>query len=333
MTREVKEARSKTLARLVPEKPFNPTSDEIFQIICTILASGIIVIIAVTGIVLGRGSLLVLDKFGVGFVTGVNWNAVPGSEIYGVLPYILGTLVTSGIAIGIGIPVSLGIAIFLSEMSPNALRVPLSQLVELLAAVPSVVYGLWGIFVLRFWVVDYLETPLSRSLGFLPVFSGPPNGLDLLKGGLILAIMIIPTISSISRDVMMAVPSSQREAAYSIGATKWEVVRMGVLSYARSGIFGASILGLGRAVGETMAVTMVIGNATGSAAIPVSLFRSGQTMASLIATEFNEAETGSLQQSALIGVGLVLFLIAVLINVFAQLMVWKVLKVKAGAVE
>lgn len=333
MTREVREARSKILNRLVPDRPFNPTSDEIFQILCTILASGIIVIVAVTGLILGQGSLVVFHQFGVGFVSGVNWNAVTGSEVYGILPYILGTLVTSGIAIGIGIPVSLGIAIFLAEMAPNIVRAPLSQLVELLAAVPSVVYGLWGIFVLRFWVADYIETPLSKSLGFLPIFSGSPNGLDLLMGGLILAIMIIPTISSISRDVMMAVPASQREAAYSIGATKWEVVRMGVLNYSRSGIFGAAILGLGRAVGETMAVTMVIGNATGVGAIPVSLFRSGQTMASLIATEFNEAETGSLQQSALIGTGLVLFLIAILINVFAQLMVWRVLKVKAGAVE
>lgn len=333
MTREIRKARSKVLARLVRERAFTPTSDEAFQIICTVLASGIIVIIAVTGLVLGRGSLLVFHQFGVDFVAGVKWNAVTGSEVYGILPYILGTLVTSGIAIGIGIPVSIGIAVFLAEMAPSIVRVPLSQLVELLAAVPSVVYGLWGIFVLRFWVANYVETPLSKSLGFLPIFSGSPNGLDLLMAGLILAIMIIPTISSISRDVMMAVPASQREAAYSIGATKWEAVRMGVLSYSRSGIFGAAILGLGRAVGETMAVTMVIGNATGVGAIPVSLFRSGQTMASLIATEFNEAETGSLQQSALIGTGLVLFVIAILINVFAQLMVWKVLKVKAGAVE
>jgi phosphate transport system permease protein len=263
----------------------------------------------------------------------MNWNAIVGQESYGILPYILGTLVTSGIAIGIGIPISLGIAIFLAEMAPNRIRAPLSQLVELLAAVPSVVYGLWGLFVLRFWIADYVEAPLSTSLGFVPIFQGTPNGLDLLMGGVILAIMIIPTISAISRDVMSAVPSSQREAAYSIGATRWEVVRIGVLSYARSGIFGAAILGLGRAVGETMAVTMVIGNSTGVGALPVSLFRSGQTMASLIANEFNEAEAGSLQQSALIGVGFTLFLIALLINVFAQLMVWRVLKVKGGAVE
>jgi phosphate transport system permease protein len=332
MTRQVQETRSRSQVRELSNAIANATSDQAFEVLATIVASAIVVIIAVTVVVLGRGSSQVLGRFGIGFVTGVNWSTA-GQEAYGILPYLLGTLVTSGIAIAIGIPISLGIAIFLAEMAPNAVRVPLSQLVELLAAVPSVVYGLWGLLVLRFWIADYVETPLSKNLGFLPVFQGAPNGLDLLMGGIILAIMIIPTISSISRDVMSAVPSSQREAAYSIGATRWEVVRMGVLSYARSGIFGAAILGLGRAVGETMAVTMVIGNATGAAALPVSLFRSGQTMASLIATQFNEATAGSLQQSALIGVALMLFFIALLINVFAQLMVRKVLKVKGGAVE
>jgi phosphate transport system permease protein len=310
----------------------NPTSDQVFEVLVTIFACVIIVVLALTAIVLGGGSVQVFGKFGIGFVTGVNWS-VAGQETYGILPYILGTLVTSGIAIVIGIPISIGIAIFLAEMAPVRVRTPLSQLVELLAAVPSVVYGLWGLFVLRFWIIDYVETPLSTHLGFIPLFHGAPNGIDLFMGGIILAIMIIPTISAISRDVMAAVPASQREAAYSIGATRWEVVRMSVLSYSRSGIFGAIILGLGRAVGETMAVTMVIGDATGTGAIPVSLFRSGQTMASLIVTEFNEAATGSLQQSALIGVALMLFVIALLINVFAQLMVWRVLKVRGGAIE
>ena len=323
---------SKRQVRAVSDRIVAATSDQVFEILVTVVACAIVVIIALTTIVLGRGSFLVFSQFGSGFVTGVNWS-VAAPEIYGILPYILGTLVTSGIAIVIGIPISLGIAIFLAEMAPNQLRAAFSQIVELLAAVPSVVYGLWGLYVLRFWIADYVEAPLSSNLGFIPIFHGAPNGLDLLMGGIILAIMIIPTISAISRDVMSAVPSSQREAAYSIGATKWEVVRMGVLSYSRSGIFGAAILGLGRAVGETMAVTMVIGNATGSGAIPVSLFRSGQTMSSLIATEFNEAATGSLQQSALIGVALTLFLIALLINVFAQLMVRRVLRVKGGAVE
>lgn len=335
VTEETQEGRSRTASRSFASfrRITRHTSDEIFEVLTTVLASAIIVIIVVTGVILGRGSAQVFGKFGISFLTGADWNAIVGQEVYGALPYILGTLVTSGIAIAIGIPVSLGIAIFLAEMSPNAIRAPLSQLIELLAAVPSVVYGLWGLLVLRLYIANYLEAPLSTSLGFIPIFHGSPNGLDLFMGGIILAIMIIPTISSISKEVMMAVPASQREAAYSIGATRWEVVRMGVLNYSRSGIFGAAILGLGRAVGETMAVTMVVGNAIGQGALPTSLFKSGQTMASLIANEFNEAVSGSLHQSALIGIALVLFMIALLINVFAQLMVWKVLKVKGGSVE
>jgi phosphate transport system permease protein len=335
VTEETQETPPRTVSRSLANlrRVTHPTSDEIFEVLSTVLASAIIVIIVVTGVILGRGSAQVFGKFGIGFLTGANWNEIVGQEVYGALPYVLGTLVTSGIAIAIGIPVSLGIAIFLAEMAPNAVRAPLSQLIELLAAVPSVIYGLWGLLVLRFYIANYVEAPLSTSLGFIPIFHGSPNGLDLFMGGIILAIMIIPTISSISKEVMMAVPASQREAAYSIGATRWEVVRMGVLNYSRSGIFGAAILGLGRAVGETMAVTMVIGNAIGQGAMPTSLFKSGQTMASLIANEFNEAVSGSLHQSALIGIALVLFMIALLINVFAQLMVWKVLKVKGGSVE
>jgi phosphate transport system permease protein len=309
----------------------HPSGDDIFEILSNIFACSAIVVVVLTGIVLLRGSFPVLGKFGVGFLTGVDWNTTLGQESYGVFPYVLGTLVTSGIAIGIGIPVSLGIAIFLAEMAPTGIRALLSQIVEILAAVPSVIYGFWGLLVLRPWIVTYVEIPLTASLGTLTIFHGSPHGLDVFMGGLILAVMIIPTVSSISKEVMMAVPASQREAAYSIGATRWEVVRMGVLSYSRSGIFGAAILGLGRAVGETMAVTMVIGGALGSQAVPTSLFMPGQTLASLIAGQFNEAE--SLQLSALIGAGLALFGLALLINVFAQLMVWKVLKVKAGAVE
>jgi phosphate transport system permease protein len=307
------------------------SGDDIFEVLSNIFACAALVVVVLTGIVLIRGSLPVLGKFGVGFLTGVDWNTTLGQESYGVLPYVLGTLVTSGIAIGIGIPISLGIAIFLAEMAPTGIRAPLSQIVEVLAAVPSVIYGFWGLLVLRPWIVNYVEVPLTASVGNLTIFRGSPHGLDLFMGGLILAVMIIPTVSSISKEVMMAVPSSQREAAYSIGATRWEVVRMGVLSYSRSGIFGAAILGLGRAVGETMAVTMVIGGALGPEAVPTSLFMPGQTLASLIAGQFNEAE--SLQLSALIGAGLALFGLALLINVFAQLMVWKILKVKAGAVE
>jgi phosphate transport system permease protein len=308
------------------------SSDSTFRELTAAISAAIIVIIALTALVLVQGSLPVLNQFGLGFLTGVKWNPVEGREVFGVLPYVLGTLATSGIAILLGVPISIGIAVFLSEMSIGPIRTVLSQLIELLAAVPSVIYGLWGLFVLRFWVRDWIEAPLSRYFGSLPGLTGAPFGLDLLSAGLILTIMIIPTVSVISKEVMMAVPSSQREAAYSIGATKWEVVRIGVLSYARSGIFGAAILGLGRAVGETMAVTMVIGNATGANAIPTSLLKPGATLSSIIANEFNEATTAT-HTSALIGAGLVLFLLAAAINIFAQLLVWRVLKVKSGAVE
>ncbi len=309
------------------------SGDDLFQYLSNSVALAVAIILVLTALILVNGSLPVLQKFGLGFVAGIYWNPVAGREVFGALPYILGTLVTSGVAIAIGVPISIGIAVFLAEMAPAAIKEPVSRLVELLAAVPSVIYGLWGLFVFRFWVRDLIEIPLSRSLGSIPIFQGTPFGLDILTAGLILAIMIIPTVSSVSREVMVAVPDSQREAAYSLGATRWEVVRIGVLSYSRSGIFGAAILGLGRAVGETMAVTMVIGNTIGPAALPSSLFASGQTMASLIANEFNEADPTSLHPAALIGVGLILFGFALLINVFAQLLVWKVLKLKGGAVE
>lgn len=308
------------------------SSDTTFKELVAVVSGAIIVIIGLTALVLVQGSLPVLNQFGLGFLTGVKWNPVEGREVFGVLPYVLGTLATSGIAILLGVPISIGIAVFLSEMSIGPVRTVLSQLIELLAAVPSVIYGLWGLFVLRFWVRDWIEAPLSTYFGSFPGLTGAPFGLDLLSAGLILTIMIIPTVSVISKEVMMAVPSSQREAAYSIGATKWEVVRMGVLSYARSGIFGAAILGLGRAVGETMAVTMVIGNATGANAIPTSLLKPGATLSSIIANEFNEATTAT-HTSALIGAGLVLFMLAATINIFAQLLVWRVLKVKSGAIE
>ncbi|HEV2120290.1 MAG TPA: phosphate ABC transporter permease subunit PstC [Candidatus Bathyarchaeia archaeon] len=320
-----------------------PSSDGIFRGLTASFAFAIALILSLLVAVLVIGSGPVWNKFGLSFLTGTTWD--PVKQIFGALPYVLGTLVTSMIAIAIGVPLSIGIAIFVSEMAPETIHprgVPnlslnvkgfFSSAIELLAAVPSVIYGLWGLFVFRFWVLDYVETPLSKYLGSIPVLSGTPFGLDILTAGLILAIMIIPTVSSISREVMSSVPRSQREAAYSIGATRWEAVRIGVLGYARSGIFGAAILGLGRAVGETMAVTMVIGNAIGAQAVPTSLFRPGQTMSSLIANEFNEADPTSLHPAALIGVGLVLFMFALAINVVAQLLVWRVLKVQAGAVE
>jgi phosphate transport system permease protein len=309
--------------------------DKVFQIAVAVIAASALVILVLNAYVLASGSTLVFGTFGADFLTGTSWNPVEGRQAFGVLPYILGTLVTSGIALLVGVPLSLGIAIFLAEMSPRSVRVPLSYLVELLAAVPSVIYGLWGLFIFRFWSLNYLEIPLNQYLGWIPIFSKPSfglAGLDILTAGLILAIMIIPTIASISREVISAVPNSIREGAYSIGATKWETIRHWVLSYGRSGIFGAIILGLGRAVGETMAVTMVIGNAVGPVAMPTSLFAPGQTLPSLIANGFIESPN-PLEKSAYVGAGLVLLVISVIINVVAYLMVTRLLKVKGGAIE
>ncbi len=308
------------------------TGDNVFKILTGIILASALVILLLNAYTLITGSELALRRFGFNFLTGTNWNPVVGRESFGVLPYIAGTLLTSGIALLIGVPLSLGIAIFLVEMSPRVVRVPLSYLVELLAAVPSVIFGLWGLFILRFWILDYVETPLNAYLGWIPIFSGAPFGLDFFTAGIILSIMIIPTVASVSREVIRAVPDSIREAAYSIGATKWEVIRYWVLSYGRSGIFGAVILGLGRAVGETMAVTMVIGNAVGPIAMPATLFQPGQTLPSLIANGFLEAPN-PLERSAYVGAGLVLLIISLLINVAAHVMVTRVLKVKGGAVE
>lgn len=308
------------------------TGDKLFKILAAVIAASAIVILLINIYALTTGASVALGEFGLDFFTGVRWNPAEGRETFGVLPYVLGTLVTSGIALLIGVPLSLGIAIFLVEMAPKALSVPIGYIVELLAAVPSVIYGLWGLFVFRFWLLDYVEAPLSNYLGWFPIFSGTPIGLDIFTASVILAIMIIPTIASVSRDVISAVPTSIHEAAYSIGATKWEVIRYWVLNYGRSGIFGAIILGLGRAVGETMAVTMVIGNATGPSAVPTSLFQPGQTLASLIANGFLEA-TAPAEKSAYIGAALALLIISVLINVLAYLMVTRIMKVKGGAVE
>jgi phosphate transport system permease protein len=309
------------------------SGDIVFKILAGVIAASALVIFILTAYVLVTGSVTVVQKFGFDFFIGSKWNPVEGMQSFGVFPYIMGTLVTSAIALLIGVPLSLGIAIFLVEMAPRALRVPISYLVELLAAVPSVIYGLWGIFVLSFVIRDYIEVPISNSLGWIPLFSGTPRGIDIFTGGVILAIMIIPTIASVSKEVISAVPNSIREGAYSIGATKWEVIRHWVLSYGRSGIFGAIILGLGRAVGETMAVTMVIGNSIGAAAIPSSLFKQGQTLASLIASNFLETTPGTLDRSVYLGAGLVLMLITLIISILAYLMVTRVLKVKGGAVE
>jgi phosphate transport system permease protein len=260
-----------------------------------------------------------LRQFGIQFLTSSAWDPVAGQ--FGAAPAIAGTIITSLVALAIATPLALGGAIFISEFSPTWLRQPLSFFVDLLAAVPSVVYGLWGIFflvpMLRERLMPFLRDTLH--LGATPFFTGPAYGPSVLAAGLILAIMVLPYIAAVSREVLMAVPRSQREAALALGATRWETITGAVVPYARSGIIGGIILGLGRALGETMAVTMVIGNRH---ELSASLFAPGYTMASLIANEFSEA-TSDLHLSALMAVGFVLFLITLLVNGIARWLVWR----------
>jgi phosphate transport system permease protein len=259
-----------------------------------------------------------MRAFGLRFLVTSHWDPVAGE--FGALPFIYGTVLSSLLALLIAVPLSLGAAIFLAELAPAWVRPPVAFLIEMLAAVPSVVYGLWGIFVLVPWLRDWVQPALARTLGFLPLFQGPPYGIGMLAAGLILSIMVVPYITSVSREVLLAVPGSQREAALGLGATRWETTRIAVLSYGRSGLIGAILLGLGRALGETMAVTMVIGNRPEIAA---SLFAPGYTMASVLANEFTEA-TSDLYVSALVEIGLLLLVVTVLVNGFARLLVWSV---------
>jgi len=259
-----------------------------------------------------------ISAFGWGFLTGTRWD--PVDRVFGAAPAIYGTLASSFIALILAVPVSLGAAIFLSEMAPPWLRSPLSFLVEMLAALPSVVLGLWGIYVLIPWVRDPVEMWLGGHLSFIPLFDGPPFGVGMLAAGLVLAIMVLPIITAIARDVMQAVPTSQREAMVALGATRWEVIIGAVLPYCRSGLMGAVILGLGRALGETMAVTMVIGKGYN---ITASLFQPASTAASTLASEFNEA-TYNLYISALVELALILMGITLLVNILARLLVWRV---------
>jgi len=263
---------------------------------------------------LTQGSQLALQKFGWRFLVSSDWD--PVNEKFGALPFIFGTLVSSAIALIIAVPISIATAVYLTELAPLWVRQPLIMFIELLAAVPSVILGLWGLFVMVPWLHNHLVPVLRSAFGFLPLFQGPNYGPCMLAAGIIVAIMIIPIITSVSREILRSVPGLQREAAYALGATRWEVTRIAVLSYAKKGLFGAVILGLGRALGETMAVTMVIGN---SAQISASLFAPGSTLASVIANEFNET-TGNLYPSALFELGLVLLGVTVLVNIFAQLL-------------
>ena len=294
--------------------------DLAFRGVLTLGAVAVPILMAFLVWELWLGSRMAVDQFGIDFVTGSSWDPVTGQ--FGAVPLIFGTLVSSLLALLIAVPLSLGVAIFLTEFAPARIRQPIAFVIELLAAIPSVVYGLWGIFVL----IPFLRAtifPFLRGLfGFLPFFQGPIYGPSMLSAAVILAIMVMPYIMSVSREVLLAVPPSQREAALALGATRWEAVITAVVPYARSGIIGAIILGLGRALGETMAVTMVIGNRHEIAA---SLFAPGYTMAAVIANEFTEAAT-DIHFSALTLVALVLFVVTVLVNAGARLLIWRVSK-------
>ncbi len=284
---------------------------------CALIIPALLVLIAFA---LGRAAWPAFSRLGTSLVTSSTWDVSSGE--FGAAPALFGTVVSSVVALIIAAPLALGVAIFLSEFAPRWLRQPIGFLVDLLAAIPSVVYGLWGIFVLlpvlREHVMPFLRDTLH--LGATPFFSGPAYGPSMLAAGVILAIMALPYISSVAREVLLAVPRSQREAALALGATRWEMIRDAVVPYARSGIIGGIILGLGRALGETMAVTMLIGNRP---EISASLFAPGYTMASLIANEFSEA-TNDLHLSALMAVGALLLLITLVVNAIARLLVYRV---------
>ncbi len=292
--------------------------DRVFKSAMTACGLGVLGILALIVYELAARSGLSWHAFGFKFFSATDWD--PVNEQFGALPFIYGTLVSSLLALIIAVPLAIGVAVFTTEMCPKALRGPLSFFVELLAAIPSVIYGLWAIFVLVPLLSNYVQPFLAKTLGWTGLFEGPPYGIGMLAAGIILAIMIVPIISSITREVLMVVPQNQREGVLALGATRWEMIRVGVLRNARAGIMGGIILGLGRALGETMAVTMVIGNRP---EIAKSLFAPGYTMASVLANEFSEA-TGDVYLSALIEIGLALFLVTIIVNALAQLLVWTV---------
>jgi phosphate transport system permease protein len=293
-------------------------ADRVFKSAITACGLAVLAVLFVIVFELVRGSGLSWHALGFKFFAASDWD--PVNERFGALPFVYGTLVSSLVALIIAVPLSVGVSVFTTEMCPKALRGPLSFFVELLAAIPSVIYGLWAIFVLVPLLSGYVQPFLAKTLGWTGLFSGPPFGIGMLAAGIILAIMIIPIISSITREVLMVVPQHQREAALALGATRWEMIRVGVLRNARAGIVGGIILGLGRALGETMAVTMVIGNRP---EIAKSLFAPGYTMASVLANEFSEA-TGDIYLSALVEIGLALFVVTIVVNALAQLLVWTV---------
>ena len=293
-------------------------ADRIFRWLVILCALSIIAVVVLIVHELWTQSALARHEFGWKFFTSSDWDPVSG--LFGAMPFIYGTLVSSLLALLMAVPLGVGVAVYMTEICPRALRSTLSFFVELLAAIPSVVYGLWGIFVLAPLMRQYIQPFLKSTLGWTGFFDGPIYGVGMITAAVILAIMIVPFISSITREVMLAVPQTQREAVLALGSTRWEMLRLGILRNARTGIFGAIILALGRALGETMAVTMLIGNRP---EISKSLFAPAYTMASVVANEFSEA-TEDLYLHALIEVGLALFVVTIVVNAIAQLMIWSI---------
>jgi len=319
---------SSALARIRQSHPRSSRiPDAVFKVLILLTAASVFAIVVFVLWELIDKSRLSLHQFGLGFFVGHEWD--PVNDQYGAMPFIYGTLVSSFLALLMAVPLSIGVAVYVTEMCPMRLRAIISFLVELLAAIPSVIYGLWAIFVLAPLLRDYVEPFLAKTLGWTGLFTGPVYGIGMLAAGIILAIMIVPIIASITREVLTAVPQNQREAVLALGATRWEMIRMGVLRNARIGIVGGIILGLGRALGETMAVTMVIGNRP---EVSKSLFAPGYTMASVLANEFTEA-TGDLYLSALIEIGLALFLVTLVVNALARLLVWSITGGSTGRVR
>ncbi len=302
-----------------PWQRFIRHGDLPFNTIVLLSALGTLVLMVGVGVMLWLSSTATLGQFGLGFLFGNEWN--PTGDIFGALPFVAGTLITSLVALLFAVPTGIAIAIFLTELCPARLRAPLGLMIEMLAAIPSVVYGVWGIFVFIPAVVQPIGDFLAEHLGDkISIFEGPFFGSSLLAASLILAVMVLPTITAISRDVLLAVPQSQREASLGLGSTRWEMIWNALLPYGLSGILGAVVLGLGRALGETMAVTMTIGNVT---QMPTSILNPGYSMASVIANEWGESRT-DLYASALLEIGLLLFVMSLLLNLLARLMVWSV---------
>ena len=287
-----------------------------------IVAGGLIVLLAALIFVLISGSVRVWARFGLGFITGTSWNPVTGRELFGALPFIYGTLVTSAIAMILAVPVSVGLALLMNELRSGWLRNPLASFVDVLAAIPSIIYGLWGLFVLRPILDRDVEPFLTATIGKVPLvgllFRGNATGPDIFTAGVILSIMVLPIVTALSREVIAVVPRDLREAAKAIGATRYETIRLAVLPAARSGIIGATMIGLGRALGETIAVTMVIGN---SPAIKASLFASGATIPSWIASSFREATSIGLHRSALLGLAVILVAVTFALTAASRLLV------------